>query len=99
MLRNVLEFLPELGRNGSLALLVLLTAGAEILGFSVLSLLPSIARDVLGLGADGFGLIQSVGAVGGGATVVLLALVGRRQAPGDAVPARPCWCSAPVWLC
>ena len=76
VLRNVLEFLPELGRNGSLALLVLLTAGAEILGFSVLSLLPSIARDVLGLGADGFGLIQSVGAMGGGATVVLLALVG-----------------------
>ena len=76
VLRNVLDFLPSLGRNGSLALLVLLTAAAEILGFSVLSLLPSIARDVLGLGADGFGLIQSVGAMGGGATVVLLALVG-----------------------
>ncbi len=76
VLRNVLDFLPELGRNGSLALLVLLTGAAEILGFSVLSLLPSIARDVLGLGADGFGLIQSVGAMGGGATVVLLALVG-----------------------
>ena len=77
VLRNVLDFLPELGRNGSLALLVLLTAGAEILGFSVLSLLPSIARDVLGLGADGFGLIQSVGAMGGGAIVFLLALAGR----------------------
>ena len=82
VLRNVLEFLPELGRNGSLALLVLLTAGAEILGFSVLSLLPSIARDVLGLGADGFGLIQSVGAMGGGAMVFLLALAGRVRRRG-----------------
>ena len=82
VLRNVLDFLPELGRNGSLALLVLLTAGAEILGFSVLSLLPSIARDVLGLGADGFGLIQSVGAIGGGAMVLLLALAGRVRRRG-----------------
>ena len=82
VLRNVLDFLPELGRNGSLALLVLLTAGAEILGFSVLSLLPSIARDVLGLGADGFGLIQSVGAIGGGAMVFLLALAGRVRRRG-----------------
>ena len=82
VLRNVLDFLPELGRNGSLALLVLLTAGAEILGFSVLSLLPSIARDVLGLGADGFGLIQSVGAMGGGAMVFLLALAGRVRRRG-----------------
>ena len=45
----MLDFLREMGRNGALALLVLLTAAAEILGFSVLSLLPSIARDVLGL--------------------------------------------------
>ena len=76
VVRNLLDFLPELARNGSLALLVLLTAAAEILGFSVLSLLPTIARDVLGLGADGLGLLQSVGAMGGSVTVVVLALIG-----------------------
>ncbi len=76
VLQNMLDFLREMGRNGALALLVLLTAAAEVLGFSVLSLLPSIARDVLGLGADGLGLLQSVGAIGGSITVVLLALAG-----------------------
>ena len=76
VLRNLLDFIPELARNGSLAMLVLLTAGVEVLGFSVLSLQPTIARDVLGLEADGLGLIQSVGAMGGAVTVVLLALVG-----------------------
>ena len=76
IVRNLLDFLPELARNGSLAMLVLLTAAAEILGFSVLSLLPTIARDVLRLGADGLGLLQSVGAMGGSVTVVLLALAG-----------------------
>ncbi len=76
VLRNLLDFIPELTRNGSLAMLVLLTAGVEVLGFSVLSLQPTIARDVLGLEADGLGLIQSVGAMGGAVTVVLLALAG-----------------------
>ena len=76
VLRNLLDFIPELARNGSLAMLVLLTAGVEVLGFSVLSLQPTIARDVLGLEADGLGLIQSVGAMGGAVTVVLLALAG-----------------------
>ena len=76
VVRNLLDFLPELARNGSLAMLVLLTAAAEILGFSVLSLLPTIARDVLELGPDGLGLIQSVGAMGGSVTVVVLALIG-----------------------
>lgn len=82
LLRNLLGFLPELTRNGALAMLVLLTAAAEILGFSVLSLLPTIARDVLHLGADGLGLIQSVGAMGGAVTVVLLALAGRVRRRG-----------------
>ena len=82
LVQNLLGFLPELARNGALAMLVLLTAAAEILGFSVLSLLPTIARDVLHLGADGLGLIQSVGAMGGAVTVVLLALAGRVRRRG-----------------
>lgn len=82
VIRNLLDFLPELGRNGGLAMLVLLTAAVEVLGFSVLSLQPTIARDVLNLEADGLGLIQSVGAVGGAVTVVFLAMVGRLRRRG-----------------
>ncbi|MCY4625009.1 MAG: MFS transporter [Chloroflexi bacterium] len=82
VVRNLLDFIPELTRNGSLAMLVLLTAGVEVLGFSVLSLQPTIARDVLGLEADGLGLIQSVGAMGGAVTVVLLALAGGTRRRG-----------------
>ena len=60
-------------------MLVLLTAAVEVLGFSVLSLQPTIARDVLHLEADGLGLIQSVGAVGGAVTVVFLAMTRLRR--------------------
>ncbi len=79
VVRNLLDFLPELARNGALAALVLLTAAVEVLGFSVLSLQPTIARDVLNLEADGLGLIQSVGAVGGAVTVVFLAMMRLRR--------------------
>ena len=79
VVRNLLDFLPELARNGALAALVLLTAAVEVLGFSVLSLQPTIARDVLNLQADGLGLIQSVGAVGGAVTVAFLAMTRLRQ--------------------
>ncbi|MDE2900197.1 MAG: MFS transporter [Chloroflexota bacterium] len=79
VMRNLLDFLPELARNGALAALVLLTAAVEVLGFSVLSLQPTIARDVLNLEADGLGLIQSVGAVGGAVTVVFLAMMRLRR--------------------
>ena len=82
VLSNLKEFAVEVRRNGSLATLVLLTGGIEILGFSSMALMPSIARDVLGLGADGLGLIQSVGAVGGVATVVVVALAGDLRRKG-----------------
>jgi MFS family permease len=76
VLGNLKEFAVEVRSNGSLALLVLLSGAVEILGFSAMALMPSIARDVLGLGADGLGLIQSVGAIGGVVTVGVLAIAG-----------------------
>jgi MFS family permease len=76
VLKNLKEFVVEVKTNPSLALLVLLTGGIEILGFSTMALMPSIARDVLGLGADGLGMIQSVGAGGGMVAVIVLALAG-----------------------
>ncbi len=82
VLNNLKEFAVEVRTNPSLALLVLLTGGIEILGFSTMALMPSIARDVLGLGADGLGLIQSVGAVGGMGAVVVLAIAGEIRRRG-----------------
>lgn len=82
VLKNLKEFVVEVKTNRSLALLVLLTGGIEILGFSTMALMPSIARDVLGLGADGLGMIQSIGAVGGMVAVIVLALAGEIRRRG-----------------
>ena len=79
---NLREFGIEVRRNPSLALLVLLTGGIEILGFSAMALMPSIARDVLKLGADGLGLIQSIGSIGGMLAVIMLALAGEFRSRG-----------------
>ena len=82
VLSNLREFGIEVRRNPSLALLVLLTGGIEILGFSAMALMPSIARDVLKLGADGLGLIQSIGSIGGMLAVIILALAGEIRSRG-----------------
>ena len=82
VLNNLKEFAVEVRSNPSLALLVLLTGGIEILGFSTLALMPSIARDVLGLGADGLGLIQGVASVGGMTAVLVLAVAGEIRRRG-----------------
>ena len=82
VLNNLKEFAVEVRTNPSLALLVLLTGGIEILGFSTMALMPSIARDVLGLGADGLGLIQGVASVGGMTAVLVLAVAGEIRRRG-----------------
>ena len=48
-----------------LVVLMMLTAGAEILGFSHQALLPSLARDVLRTGAEGLGVLAAARSVGG----------------------------------
>src|SRR5207247_3072685 len=45
--------------------LMLLTAGAEILGFAHQALFPSLARDVLGVGPEGLGAMNAARSVGG----------------------------------
>ena len=82
VLNNLKEFAVEVRTNPSLALLVLLTGGIEILGFSTMALMPSIARDVLGFGAAGLGFIQGVAAVGGMGAVVVLAIAGEIRRRG-----------------
>ncbi len=60
--------LTLLGRNRDVRWILTLVVGAEILGFSSMTLTPTFARDVLGVGAAGLGLLvagRSVGAVVG----------------------------------
>jgi len=52
-------------RNRTLLALRALTAGAEVLGFSHQTLLPSLARDVLQSGPEGLGVLNAARAVGG----------------------------------
>jgi MFS transporter, DHA1 family, staphyloferrin A biosynthesis exporter len=85
--RSTLDFLIAVRRHRILLVLMMLTAGAEILGFAHQALLPSLARDVLGTGPEGLGALmaaRSVGgilglaaasSIGGGATLFLGVLV------------------------
>ncbi|MGH2541731.1 MAG: MFS transporter, partial [Ardenticatenaceae bacterium] len=47
------EFGAEIRRNNTLLTLTILTGAVEVLGFSHQALLPSIARDTLGVGSEG----------------------------------------------
>jgi hypothetical protein len=63
--RSALEFLVALRRERLLLVLMMLTAGAEILGFSHQAVLPSLARDVLHTGPEGLGALSAARSVGG----------------------------------
>ena len=63
--RSALEFLVAVRRDRTLLVLMMLTAGAEVLGFAHQALLPSLARDVLDIGPEGLGALNGARAVGG----------------------------------
>jgi hypothetical protein len=58
----------------------MLTAGAEVLGFSHQAILPSLARDVLHTGPEGLGALNAARSVGG--ILGLLAASARRPVHG-----------------
>jgi MFS family permease len=60
--------------------LVLAAMACEVFGFSYLTAVPSLARDVLGAGAEGFGALTAASAIGSTVSVVLLAV--RIHGPG-----------------
>jgi hypothetical protein len=80
--RSARDFLVAMGRDRMLVVLMVLTAGAEILGFAHQALLPSLARDVLGTGPEGLGALLAARAVGG---VVGLAAGSARGIAGGAL--------------
>lgn len=61
---------------------MLLTAGAEILGFSHQVLLPSLARDVLQVGADGLGVMTAARSVGDILGILLVSGLGQARTTG-----------------
>jgi MFS family permease len=63
--RSAMEFLVAVRRDRTLLVLMMLTAGAEVLGFAHQALLPSLARDVLDIGPEGLGALNGARAVGG----------------------------------
>jgi hypothetical protein len=75
MRAGVAGLLRAVQAERTLALLLLLTAGAEILGFSYMTVLPSLARDVLGVGPEGLGAMTGLRLVGGIAAILLVSAV------------------------
>ena len=63
--KSVVDFGSAIGRDRVLLVLMLLTAGGEVLGFSHQVVLPSLARDVLHVGPEGLGVMNAARAIGG----------------------------------
>ncbi len=81
-LESLAGFLKEIKTNRLLLALSVSTALLEMLGFSHSALLPTIARDVLQVDAEGLGLISGLQSLGGLAGVLFLAGWGNRGARG-----------------
>ena len=69
--QGAIDFITAMRKDPVLPGLMLLTAGAEMLGFAHQTLLPSLARDVLGVGPEGLGAMNAARSVGG-----MLGLIG-----------------------
>ena len=83
IMENLREFVGELRRNNPLLTLVVIVAATETLGFSSGATLPSLARDVLNVGAEGLGWLNGFRSGGAVVAILLLSLfgeVGRRGA-------------------
>ena len=63
--QSLTGFLTAIRRDRALSALMILTAGAEVLGFSHQAVLPSLARDVLHVGPEGLGVMSAARSVGG----------------------------------
>jgi hypothetical protein len=63
--QGVVDFAAAVKKGRTLLVLMILTSGAEVLGFSHQALLPSLARDVLRVGPEGLGAMNAARALGG----------------------------------
>ncbi len=82
VVRVLAEYVGIMRRNRILVTLMLLTGINELFGFTHMSLLPVLAKEVLGLGAVGLGVLTGVRQVGGIAGQVGLAALGNFRRKG-----------------
>src|SRR5262249_14837221 len=80
--RGFADFLPALPHDRLPPALIVPPASAEMLGFSHQAVLPSLARDVLAVGADGLGAMTGARSVGGILGILLVAALGQTRASG-----------------
>jgi hypothetical protein len=76
------EFTHELLHNRTLAVLTLLVAAVEVLGFSHQSVLAVFVRDVLDAGPGSLGALSAVAAFGGFVSTLLFSMMGSLQRRG-----------------
>ena len=82
VVENIRSSFRAMRGNRTLVYLMALTASVEMLGFSHQTLLPVIARDVLGVGAGGLGIMMAVRSAGGVLGVLFLAVLGNYRRKG-----------------
>ena len=80
--RSVVDFLGVVRHHRVLPLLIALTAAGEALGFSHQALLPSLARDVLGVGPAGLGAMTAARSIGGILGIALVTQLGQVRGSG-----------------
>lgn len=76
IMRNLIEFFSEIRVNDALLTLVFMVAVVEVLGFSTQALMPSLARDVLHVGAGGLGVMGAFTSAGRIVALGLLSVCG-----------------------
>ena len=74
--KNLLGYLELIRQNRTLMVLMCLAATTELFGFTHMSLLPVFAKDVLGIGALGLGVMTAFRQFGGFLGLMLLASLG-----------------------
>ncbi len=82
VVENLVSYVQLLRLNRTLMTLMLMTIAIEIFGFSHYTLLPVFAKDVLGVGVAGLGMMTAVGQMGGLLGVMTLANLGNFRRKG-----------------
>ncbi len=82
VLQNLSGYIEVLRHNPILRAMMFMTAITEVFGFTHQSVLPVFARDVLNVGATGFGVMSAVRQGGGILALVLLAAVSNLNRKG-----------------
>lgn len=79
---SILGAVHLIASNRTVATIMLITAAVEVFGFSHQTLMPVFARDVFGIGSEGFGVMMAFRAVGGIAGTFGVAMLGNFRKKG-----------------